>query len=177
MTTSDETRAAHTEGDRAGGSARITSRPRTVTPPVPQAAAGVGVVLLGPRGLLLGRHRRGTIELPGGTVEPGESLEETAVRELAEETGLRAEPADVRLLGMVLDQVGDVVRITFGALVTDWRGEPADQPGESVGDWGWWPLDALPSGLFECSAQILTAWRPDLPIDHPPAHFTPFAAP
>ena len=37
------------------------------------------------------------------------------------------------------------------------------------------PLDQLPDGLFDCSAQILTAWRPDLPIDHPPAHFTRFA--
>ncbi|MFF4571529.1 NUDIX domain-containing protein [Streptomyces sp. NPDC001410] len=155
--------------------ARVTSRPRTVKPPVAHAAVGVGAVLLGPRGVLLGRHRRGTFELPGGTVEPGESLQETVVRELAEETGLHADPADVRLLGTLVDQVGGVVRITVGAIVTAWRGEPADQPNESVGDWRWWPLDALPPGLFECSAQILTAWRPDLPIDHPPAHFTGFA--
>ncbi|GGR77498.1 hypothetical protein GCM10010269_15950 [Streptomyces humidus] len=157
--------------------ARIPSRPRTARPPVAHAAAGVGAVLVGPDGLLLGRHQRGTLELPGGTVEPGESLQETVVRELAEESGLHADPADVRLLGMLLDQVGGVVRITFGALVTRWRGEPADQPGERVGDWRWWPLDALPPGLFDCSAQILTAWRPDLPIDHPPARFTPFAKP
>ncbi len=155
---------------------RITARPRTAKPPVARAAVGVGAVLLGPRGLLLGRHRLGTRELPGGTVEPGESLREAVVRELAEETGLQADPADVQLLGMLHDQVGEVVRITFGALVTRWRGEPADQPGESVGDWRWWPLDALPPGLFECSAQILTAWRPDLPIDHPPARFVPVAA-
>ncbi|MFH8935488.1 bifunctional class I SAM-dependent methyltransferase/NUDIX hydrolase [Streptomyces griseosporeus] len=154
---------------------RISSRPRTAEPPAPQSAVGVGAVLVGPRGLLLGRHRRGTTELPGGMVEAGESLPEAVVRELAEETGLVADPADVRLLGLLLDRVDDVVRITVGAVVTRWRGEPADQPGERVGDWRWWPLDALPPGLFECSAQILTAWRPDLPLDHPPAHFTPFA--
>jgi hypothetical protein len=39
----------------------------------------------------------------------------------------------------------------------------------------WYPLDRLPDGLFVCSAQILTAWCPELPIDHTPAHFTPYA--
>ncbi|SEC17293.1 ADP-ribose pyrophosphatase YjhB, NUDIX family [Streptomyces sp. 3213] len=154
---------------------RVTSRPRTTRPPLAHAALGVGIILSGPDGVLLGRHRRDTVELPGGSVEPGESLVETVVRELAEETGLTALPADVHLLGTLLDHVGNVVRITVAAVVTTWQGTPADQPGESVTDWRWWPLDSLPSGLFECNAQVLTAWRPDLPIDHPPAHFTPFA--
>ncbi|WSY87098.1 NUDIX domain-containing protein [Streptomyces sp. NBC_00876] len=35
----------------------------------------------------------------------------------------------------------------------------------------------MPDGLFECSAQILTAWCPDLPVDHPPAAFTSFLPP
>ncbi|GKQ35369.1 bifunctional class I SAM-dependent methyltransferase/NUDIX hydrolase [Streptomyces sp. A012304] len=162
---------------RARRPMRVSSRPRVALPPRAHAALGVGAVLHGPRGLLLGRHRRGTWELPGGTVEPGESLQETAVRELREETGLRARPSDVRLLGTLLDDAEGVVRVTVAAVVTDWRGEPADQPGESVGDWRWYPLDRLPPSLFVCSAQALTAWRPDLPIDHAPAHFTPYADP
>ncbi|WP_318275723.1 NUDIX hydrolase, partial [Streptomyces pharetrae] len=75
---------------------------------------------------------------PGGSVEPGESFEETAVRELAEETGLRASRHDVTLLGTLVDRVGGVPRVTVGAVVTAWRGEPADQPDESVGEWTWY---------------------------------------
>ncbi|MFF3914385.1 NUDIX domain-containing protein [Streptomyces sp. NPDC001852] len=156
-------------------SSRISSRPRTARPPVPHAAIGVGAVVLSDQGVLLGRHHRGTLELPGGTVEAGESLEATVIRELAEETGLIARPDDITLLGTLVDHVEHVVRVTVGALVNAWHGRPATQPDESVGDWSWYPLDRLPDGLFVCSAQILTAWRPDLPIDHPPAHFTPYA--
>lgn len=160
---------------RARRPARVSSRPRTGLPPVAHAALGVGAILYGPHGLLLGRHRLGTWELPGGTVEPGESLQEAVVRELAEETGLVTAPSDVRLLGTLVDHVGGVVRMTVASVVTAWRGEPADQPDERVGDWRWYDLEHLPPALFVCSAQALTAWRPGLPIDHLPAHFTPYA--
>ncbi|MFF3565061.1 NUDIX domain-containing protein [Streptomyces sp. NPDC002574] len=156
---------------------RATSRPRTGRPPEPNAAVGVGAVLHGPRGVLLGLHHRGTRELPGGKLDPGESLPRAVVRELAEETGCIAREEDVVLLGTLVDRVGDVPRVTIGAVVTAWEGEPADQPGESVGDWQWFPLDRLPDGLFLPSAHVLTAWRPGLPIEHPPAHCTPFAPP
>ncbi|MEU9288787.1 NUDIX domain-containing protein [Streptomyces sp. NPDC048275] len=158
-----------------GRPARISSRPRTTQPPAPHAAIGVGAIVLSDQGVLLGRHRRATLELPGGSVEAGESLEETVIRELAEETGLIARTDDVTLLGTLVDHVEGVVRVTVGAIVSAWQGRPATQPDESVGDWAWCPLDRLPDGLFVCSAQILTAWRPDLPIDHTPAHFTPYA--
>lgn len=161
--------------DAEGG--RIASRPRTTRPPAPRAAVGVGVIVVRHGRLLLGRHRLGTLELPGGTVEPYDaSFEETVVRELAEETALVARTEDVTLLGTLVDHVGDVVRITVGAVVGSCEGQPSTRPEESVGGWEWWPPDRLPRrDLFECSAQILAHWRPDLPIDHPPAHFTPFA--
>ncbi|NGO75249.1 NUDIX domain-containing protein [Streptomyces sp. YC504] len=161
---------------RRGSSARRTvCRPRTAEPLAPHAAVGVGAIVYGEKGLLLGRHKLGTFELPGGSLEGGESLEETAVRELAEECGLIADPQDVTLLGTLVDHVAGVPRVTVGALINRWEGEPHDQPGESVGDWQWWPLDNLPQqDLFECSGQILAAWRPDVPIDAPSAHYSPF---
>ncbi|WP_255310903.1 nucleotide triphosphate diphosphatase NUDT15, partial [Streptomyces viridosporus] len=155
--------------------ARVSSRPRSTRAPAAHAAVGVGAILLSEQGILLGQHRRGTLELPGGSVEAGESFEDAVIRELAEETGLVAHAEDVGLLGTLVDHVEGVLRVTVGALVHAWQGQPATQPDESVGDWAWYPLDQLPDGLFVCSAQILTAWRPDLAIDHPPAHFTRFA--
>ncbi|MET8714800.1 bifunctional class I SAM-dependent methyltransferase/NUDIX hydrolase [Streptomyces sp. NPDC004735] len=156
--------------------ARVSSRPRSTRAPAAHAAVGVGAILLSEQGILLGRHHRGTLELPGGSVEAaGESFEDAVVRELTGETGLIARTGDVELLGTLVDHVEGVLRVTVGALVHAWRGQPATQPDESVGDWAWYPLDQPPDGLFVCSAQILTAWRPDLPIDHPPAHFTAFA--
>jgi 8-oxo-dGTP diphosphatase len=61
-------------------------------PARPFLAASVGVVRAG-RVLLAARAKepmRGVYTLPGGLVEPGETLAETALRELMEEVGLSA---------------------------------------------------------------------------------------
>ncbi|MFB8040501.1 NUDIX domain-containing protein [Streptomyces hydrogenans] len=149
---------------------RIRSRPRTSAPPAPHAALGVGIIVHGPDGVLLGRHRRGTWEVPGGSLEPGETFVEAVIRELAEETGLIAKPADVQLLGTLLDHVGGVLRLTVPALITRWSGTPQELE-RTIGSWRFWSLDALPQPLFEASSQCLTAWNQDLPLDHPPADF------
>ncbi|WP_435058142.1 bifunctional class I SAM-dependent methyltransferase/NUDIX hydrolase [Streptomyces sp. bgisy060] len=152
---------------------QVPSRPRSTAPPPPNAAVGVGVIVHGTDGFLLGKHRLGTWELPGGSVEPGETFAEAAVRELAEEAGLIADPADVRVLGTLLDRVDGIVRVTVPVLVTRWSGVP-QQREDAIGDWRFWPQDGLPQPLFVPSSQCLTAWLSDLSLDHPPACFQPF---
>jgi 8-oxo-dGTP pyrophosphatase MutT (NUDIX family) len=72
-------------------------------PPVERAVSAGGVVYrLGPQGpevVICGRDADGVWGLPKGTPDDGESLEETAVREVGEETGL-----DVR----IVDKIGVV---------------------------------------------------------------------
>ena len=65
---------------------------------------GLGLYILNDRGqVLLGlrkaKHGEGTWCPPGGHMEYGESFEEGAVREAFEETGIRVNPADVRVAG------------------------------------------------------------------------------
>ncbi|NQV84771.1 MAG: NUDIX hydrolase [Rhodospirillales bacterium] len=61
---------------------------------------GVGVVILGPDGVLLIRRanppRQGQLSLPGGAQELGETVFACARREVREETGL-----DVEILGLI----------------------------------------------------------------------------
>lgn len=69
---------------------RIRSAPpRTDRPTMPTSSSGAVIVNPEGRILLLRRADENTWGLPKGTVEEGESLEETAVREVREESGLR----------------------------------------------------------------------------------------
>ncbi|QKW11055.1 NUDIX hydrolase [Streptomyces sp. NA04227] len=142
---------------------------------MPHAALGVGIIVTDEDGrILLGRHRSGVHELPGGKVE-NESVAAAVVRELAEETGLLAVPEDVEILAMLLDGVGGVTRVTMAARVHHHTGRPFAAEPHLVAHWSWHSPDSLPDPLFVPSGQVLTTWRPDLPIDHPPAYVYPLA--
>ncbi|WP_314613065.1 methyltransferase, FxLD system [Streptomyces stackebrandtii] len=150
--------------------------------PKAAAMAGVAVVVTNPHGrVLLGWNpSRKCWELPAGKVEPGEAFEATAVRELAEETGLRAAAERVVLLGTLCDDTHGMTRVTEVARLTDYDGEPLAMEPELTARWEWHTpsaLRSLPQPLFTASAQALnTAW-PGLLPDLPPAHFTPRPAP
>jgi 8-oxo-dGTP pyrophosphatase MutT (NUDIX family) len=68
------------------------------TSPVERAVSAGGVVFRagerGPEFVVCGRDSDGVWGLPKGTPDPGESLEETAIREVTEETGLQVRIVD-----------------------------------------------------------------------------------
>ncbi|QKW17845.1 methyltransferase, FxLD system [Kitasatospora sp. NA04385] len=134
------------------------------------AIAGALAVVTNSRGrVLLGWSARGMWELPGGktdTVEDGtggaraETLEETAVRELAEETGLKADGAAV--ITLLVDHAQRVPRITGVVRAFDVTGTPAVREPEKFVRWEWFDLDALDclGPVFAPAAQALNAIWP-----------------
>lgn len=118
---------------------------------------GVGAVIWrGAEALLLVRRGKepflGAWSLPGGSVEPGETLREALVREVAEETGLSIE------IGDLIDAV-DLIGAGYHYVLVDfsahWRGGEA-VAATDVTDCRWVsPQDALKMADWDETRRII----------------------
>lgn len=114
-----------------------------------------GKILLGKR---KGAHGAGTWATPGGHLEFGESVEECAIRELAEETGIKALSAKTgRWSNNIIDQ--DKHYITLFAEIDRFEGEPKLLEPDKCEEWGWFALDALPCPLFPAAHSFFAEYH------------------
>ncbi len=123
---------------------------------------GVGVLIEKDGKLLLGRrlssHGAGTWQIPGGHLESGDSFEDTALREAAEETGL----TDLELKGLICvinDRVYGKHFVTIGFLAELKSGEPYAAEPEKSADWQWFGPDELPENIFLPSKGVIEHWK------------------
>jgi ADP-ribose pyrophosphatase YjhB (NUDIX family) len=87
--------------------------------------------------------RRGEWAVPGGRQEFGETLAETAVREVAEETGIDVQVSDVVWVG---DAIDDAEPPAWHYTLIDFRGTPVGgelRAGDDALDARWVPLDEV----------------------------------
>ncbi|MET8853985.1 NUDIX hydrolase [Amycolatopsis sp. NPDC004625] len=122
--------------DRAGNV--LLAVRRVAERELPPVAASLVVVRHAGAVLLMLDRRRGQWELPGGVREPGETAREAAVRELAEETGLRGVALTFAAVAE-FDLVGPVRRELLAVYRTELAAVPRlTLSGEGLG-FRWWP--------------------------------------
>ncbi|KAK1425599.1 hypothetical protein QVD17_20953 [Tagetes erecta] len=127
----------------------------------PAKEIGVLVFMLKDNKILVGRRRSLNVAgniylLPGGHLEPGESYEECAAREVKEETGLDIK--NIELLTTV-DHLyyGEThMNVTYlRAHVADPNQKPQNIEPDKCEGWEWYDLNNLPKPLFEPLRKML----------------------
>jgi 8-oxo-dGTP diphosphatase len=125
------------------------------------ARIGIGIFVFKNGKFLMGRRRNahgdGTWSIPGGHLEFGETFEDTAKREVLEETGLAIK--NVRFGAVTNDYFRDEGKhyVTVWVL-SDWESgkEHITEPDKYV-DMEWRDFDTLPEPLFLPWQQLLSS--------------------
>jgi len=117
----------------------------TLIPRIGVAAVVIrdGDVLLGKR---KGSHGAGEWACPGGHLDFGETVVDCAIRELAEETGLKGLSARV---GPFIEGFNEEAHfVTFFVFIDSFQGEPQLLEPDKCDRWEWFNLNQLPEPLF-----------------------------
>jgi 8-oxo-(d)GTP phosphatase len=126
-------------------------------------AAGVVVFRPGKQVLLVHRPRYDDWTLPKGKLDPPESFEQAAVREVQEETGLRGRP--VRELPPISYKVGSRDKIVRYWLM-DVEHDGSFVPNDETDELRWVPLDdAMQLLTYDRDREVLRAVSDDTPTD------------
>ena len=131
--------------------------------PLLQTGAGVIVVDASGRILLQRRSDNGCWDYAGGSMELGEETEETARRELLEETGLTARRLELfgvfsgKDMHYIYPSGDEVYNIDVIYTCRDYAGELTPQRGE-VDELRFFDADSLPENISPSSRKPLAHW-------------------
>lgn len=125
---------------------------------------GTGVIIVNSEGLILLGKRCSTHapywSIPGGHLDPGESFEKGAIREIEEETGLVIN--DLQVIGISNNlatwrQEGKHT-VSVCMLAQHPGGEAKLMESEKCAEWRWCSPQSLPEPHFEASRNAIHLW-------------------
>ena len=134
---------------------------------------GVGVMIFKDNKVLLGhRHSdprkadselqgEGTWTMPGGKLDFKEDLKDCAQREVFEETGIKINKEQIKIISVTNDTAADAHFITIGFLCEDFEGDAKIMEPDEITEWKWFDLNNLPSPIFFPSEKILKKFLRD----------------
>lgn len=123
---------------------------------------GVGVFILKDGKVLLGKRKNshGASEYggPGGHLEYGETARQTALREIAEECGIKVKNLKMLCVTDLLTYLPKhYVDIGFAA---DWQsGEPKVLEPDKIESWNWYDIEKPPKKLFGCFTSYAESYK------------------
>jgi len=130
-----------------------------------KVSAGFGVILEKNGKILLGKRHpdpdkadsafrsAGEWSLPGGKLDWGEALEDGAIREVKEETGIMIYNPEVISVHNCKNQYAHFV--TVGLLAKDWEGEAQVMEPDEMTEWKWFDLNDLPHPRYFPSFEVI----------------------
>lgn len=116
------------------------------------AGVGVGVLVTRRNKVLLikriGSHGSGTWACPGGHIDFGETIEQCAIRETKEETGLEVGNVEFRAITNDVFEEEDKHYVTIWVTAGYAGGEERVASSREATEVGWFAWDKLPQPLF-----------------------------
>ncbi|GAA4478673.1 NUDIX hydrolase [Gluconacetobacter asukensis] len=129
------------------------------TPPIPQPRVGCGAAIIEDGKLLLVLRRKDPEAqhwgLPGGKLDPYETVANATIREIAEELGITITLTSLLCIVDQIDRARGTHWVAPVFRATIQTGTPAIHEPHALADWGWFPLTALPTPLTEATRQAL----------------------
>lgn len=107
---------------------------------------------------------------PGGKIEAGETFEQSAAREVFEETCLKLDIPNIQPFTVLIDQsslrINTTIGLSFKLTDNSLKEQVMVTEPHIFESWSWFSLSDLPPNLFPASAAMIKVWKEEKLADY-----------